>query len=99
MKYRWKKRGDEPDELWALYLILDGGKYAFAEITWYDYLDKWSVFISGFASEETVHVEKRYDLLCDAKNDVMDYAKVWFISGVFQRMNDDEKESWRRYEL
>ena len=100
MKYRWKKTGgDGHDELWRLYLILDGVQYPFAEISWYDYLDKWSVFISGFASEEAVHVEHRYDLLCDAKQEVMDYAKVWLVSGVYQRMNAKEKQNWRECEI
>ena len=100
MKYRWKKTGEDGhDELWTLYLILDGVKYAFAEITWYDYLEKWSVFVSGFASEEAVHVEKRYQLLCDAKQEVLDYAKVWWVSGVYQRMNAEEKQNWRECEI
>ena len=100
MKYRWKKTGEDGhDELWTLYLILDGVKYTFAEVSWYDYVEKWSVFVSGFASDETVHVEKRYQLLCDAKQEVLDYAKVWWVSGVYQRMNDRERKSWHECEV
>jgi hypothetical protein len=100
MKYRWKKTGeDDYDEQWTLYLILDGVKYVFAEISWYGYMEKWGVFVSGFANDETVHVEKRYELLCDAKQEVLDYAKVWWVSGVYQRMNDRERKSWHECDL
>lgn len=101
MRYRWKRRGEGGwDESYMLYLILDGRKYEFAEITWVPDLEKWSVFVSGYASEETVHVElDYYELLCDAKREVLDYAKVWFVSGVYQRMNADEIESWQGYGL
>jgi hypothetical protein len=95
MKYRWKKRGEDWEEMWSLYLILDGHKYPFAEVNWYESMETWTVFVSGYASEEKVHVEKRYPYLCDAKNDVMDYAKVWFVSGVYQGMNADELRHWR----
>jgi hypothetical protein len=100
VRYRWKKTGEGGyDETWSLYLILDGVKYPFSEITWWGERDKWSVFVSGFASEERAHVEKPYELLCDAKKDVLDYAKVWWVSGVFQRMNAQEKKNWLEYEL
>lgn len=97
MKYRWKRRGEEEwdDETWRLYLILDGKQYVFAILTWYGHIERWDVFVAGFVSEEQVHVEKRYDLLCDAKRDVMDYAKVWWVTGAMQRMNEDEKRQWR----
>lgn len=96
MRYRWKKTGEDGyDEMYSLYLILDGHKYSFAEVAWNFNIEKWKVFVSGFASEETVHVEKTYSLLCDAKQEVLDYAKVWFISGAYQRMNADERKSWQ----
>jgi hypothetical protein len=101
VKYRWKRRGEDGwDESYLLYLILDGKKYEFADITWQPDLARWAVFVSGYASEETVHVERdEYELLCDAKRDVLDYMKVWFVSGSFQRMNAAEKDSWLGYGL
>ena len=96
MRYRWKKSTDQwDDDTWKLYLILDGKKYVFAILTWYEHIEKWEVFVAGFVCEQQVHVEKPYDLLCDAKRDVMDYAKVWFVSGVYQGMNADELRHWR----
>jgi hypothetical protein len=100
MKYRWKKTGEGAyDEQWRLYLILDGVKYTFAEVSWYGSVEKWGVFVSGFASEGPVHVEHYYDLLCDAKKEVLDYARVWWVSGVYQRMNAQEKQNWYECEL
>ena len=95
MKYRWKKRGEDWEEMWSLYLILDGHKYPFAEVNWYESMETWTVFVSGYVCEEAVHVEKRYAYLCDAKADVMDYAKVWWVSGALNRMNEDELRQWR----
>jgi hypothetical protein len=96
MKYRWKKETNEwDDDTWKLYLILDGKKYLFALLTWYEHAENWDVFIAGFVCEEHVHVEKPYDLLCDAKRDVMDYAKVWWVTGVANRMNEEELMHWR----
>jgi hypothetical protein len=96
MKYRWKKSTDRwEDDTWNLYLILDGKKYMFAVITWYEHVEEWEVFIAGFVCEDQVHVEKPYKLLCDAKADVMDYAKVWWITGEYQRNNEDELRQWR----
>jgi len=96
VKYRWKRRGEDGwDESYMLYLILDGRKYAFAVITWLPDLEKWDVFVSGYVCEEEAHVERDYyALLCDAKREVLDYAKVWFVSGVMQRMNADERDWW-----
>lgn len=95
MKYRWKKRGEDGyDEQWTLYLILDGKLYPAVEISWYDSIEQWSVFVSGFVCDETVHIEKRYELLCDAKKDALDYMRVWLVSGVYQRMSADERKSW-----
>lgn len=101
MRYRWKRRGEDGwDESYLLYLILDGRKYEFAEITWIPDREKWSVFVSGYVCEETAHVEyDYYELLSDAKREVLDYAKVWYVSGVFNRMNADEKQSWQGYGL
>jgi hypothetical protein len=95
MRYRWAKRGNEWEEMWTLYLILDGKKYGFADVNWYFDMERWGVFVSGFVCEEKAHVERPYELLCDAKNDVLDYAKVWWVSGALQRMNEDEKRQWR----
>lgn len=95
MRYRWKKDGDEYDERHVLYLILDGKKYEFASIEWFPDIELWDVFVSGYVSEDMAPPEEqKYKLLCDAKRDVMDYAQVWWVSGVFQRMNADEKEKW-----
>ena len=97
MKYRWKKTMDKyDDEEWSLYLILDGKKYEFADVTWYPDSERWSVFVSGFVSEVTIEIETvLYELLCDAKTDVLNYAKVWWVSGVYQRKDDDEKLQWQ----
>ena len=96
MRYRWKKSTDRwDDDTWNLYLILDGKKHLFAVVTWYEHTEEWEVFIAGFVCEESVHVEKPYKLLCDAKADVMDYMKVWWISGALNRMNADELRQWR----
>jgi hypothetical protein len=103
MKYRWHKRGEDAyDERWILYLILDhpeggGKKYAAVEVKWHGYMERWSV--SGFVSEEKVHVEKKYEMLCDAKEDIMNYMKVWYVSGALQRMSADELESWHEADL
>ena len=96
MRYRWIKRGeDDWDEAHALYLILDGKKYEFGQINWGEVFERWDLFISGFACEETLDIEKeRYELLCDAKNILLNYARVWYVTGTFQRMSDDEKKSW-----
>lgn len=95
MRYRWKKTGEDGyDEQWRLYLILDEVKYAFSEISWYAHANEWGVFVSGYVIEKKAHVEKPYELLCDAKKDVLDYAKVWWVSGEFHRMNDREKQLW-----
>jgi hypothetical protein len=96
MKYRWKTiRADEYDEAHVLYLILDDGKYEFADISWQFDMERWTVFVAGFVSEQRLDVERPYELLCDAKHDVLTYAKVWWVSGAFQRMNEDEKRQWR----
>ena len=96
MKYRWKKESNiDSEESWCLYLILDGKKYEFASIDWYPDIEQWDVFVTGYVSEDmTPPEEQKYDLLCNAKNDVLTYAQVWWVSGVFQRMNTDEKEKW-----
>jgi hypothetical protein len=100
MKYRWKKTGeDDYDERWVLYLILDGVQYSCVEILWYSNIAKWSVFVSGFVCEEKVHIERPYELLCDAKSDALTYMKVWVVSGVYQRMNADEKQNWHECEI
>lgn len=99
MRYRWKKNVDPwDDEVWRLYLILDGKKYPFAILTWYEHTETWDVFIVGYVSEEQVHVERPYELLCDAKRDVMDYAKVWWVTGAVNRMNADELRWWSEAE-
>jgi hypothetical protein len=97
MRYRWKTvRADEYDEARILYLILDEGKYEFADISWYHSVERWTVFVNGFVSEQRLDVEEaRYELLSDAKHDVLTYAKVWWVTGAFQRMNEDEKRQWR----
>jgi two-component SAPR family response regulator len=96
MKYRWKKFGeDDYDEGHVLYLILDDGKYEFADISWQFDMERWTVFVAGFVSEETLSIEKHYELLSDAKHDVLTYAKVWWVTGAMQRMNEDEKRQWR----
>lgn len=96
MNYRWRKTGEgDYDESYLLYLILDGKKYEFADVTWYSNTEKWKVFVSGFVSEEKLEIERTYELLCDAKEDVLNYAKVWWISGVYQRMDADERRQWR----
>lgn len=100
MKYRWKKTGEDGyDERWVLYLILDDVQYPCVEILWYGNIDKWSVFVSGYVCEEKVHIEKFYELLCDAKADALNYMKVWFVSGVYQRMNAEEKNAWHECEI
>lgn len=96
MKYRWRKHGEDGyDESYVLYLILDGRKYEFADVSWNFNIEKWKVFVSGFVSDDSLDIERPYELLCDAKADVMNYANVWWVSGVFQRMSADEKKGWQ----
>ena len=101
MKYRWKKSENAwDDEVWRLYLILDqpeGGdmKYLSAMVTWYEHTETWDVFVVGSVSEEAVDIERTYELLCDAKEAVMNYMTVWWVTGAMQRMNDDERRQWR----
>lgn len=100
MKYRWKKSTDAwDDEAWILYLILDGKKYEFAVLTWYENTETWDVYIAGYVCEDRAHVEKPYELLCDAKRDVMDYATVWWVSGAMHRKDEDELRQWRESDI
>lgn len=95
MKYRWKKTGEAGyDEMWRLYLILDDQRYPAVEITWYAHLKKWNVFVSGYVSDEKVHVEQMYQYLRDAKEDAMNYMKVWWVSGALQRMSAEDRWHW-----
>ena len=96
MKYRWKKHGEEGyDEAYTLNLILDDGKYELGDVTWYTDIERWHVFVSGYVSEDHADVERNYELLCDAKKELLNYMRVWWVSGAFQRMNDSEKYVWR----
>ena len=100
MKYRWKKTGeDEYDERWVLYLILDGVQYPCVEVLWYSDREVWSVFVSGFVCEEKVHIEKHYELLCDAKADALTYIKVWWVTGEANRMTEGERNAWYEEEI
>ena len=95
MRYRWKKIDNGHTETWVLFLILDGKKHSAVEVSWHEHVEKWIVFVSGYVSEDTTHVEDtRYDLLCDAKREVMDYMQVWWVSGAFQRLSDKERDNW-----
>lgn len=94
MKYRWVKRGIEWEEVWTLFLILDGKKYGFADVNWYFDTEKWELFVSGFVSETALDIEKEYELLSDAKEAALTYAKVWWITGDMQRKDAEEKRQW-----
>lgn len=96
MRYRWKQMDKGYTEAYLLYLIVDDAKYEAAEVTWYGNTERWVVFVSGYVCEDKVHVEgTRYELLCDAKRDVMDYMKVWWVTGEFQRLSEHERDNWR----
>ena len=96
MRYRWKVKEEfEDHDTHELYLILDGRKYLFAVVEYLAFRNQWDVFIVGFVSEGKLEgVEEAYDLLSEAKRIVQNYAKAWFISGEFGRMNDAERNSW-----
>jgi hypothetical protein len=97
MKYAWKVTGrNEWDETHTLYLILDKKKYPFAEIVRHDSFGKYSLWVNGWVSEETLDIERaRYNELKDAKDTAFTYMQVWWVSGAFQRMNDEERKHWQ----
>jgi len=97
MNYAWKTKGrNEWDETHTLYLRLDKKKYPFAEIVWHDSFEKFTMWINGWVSEETLDIERdRYNELKDAKDTAFTYMQVWWVSGAFQRMNDEERKHWQ----
>jgi len=98
MRYRWKKTVDKyDDEEWSLYLILDGKKYGFANINWYSDTEEWELFVSGFVCDDVLDIERTYDLLCDAKEAVMNYMTVWWVTGAMQRMHTEERRQWQEF--
>lgn len=97
MNYAWKTNGrNEWDETHTLYLILDKKKYSFAEIAWNDTLRNYTLWINAYVSEEALDIERaNYSALKDAKDTTFTYMQVWWVSGAFQRMNDDERRHWQ----
>lgn len=97
MKYAWKAKGrNDWDETHTLYLILDKKKYPFAEIAWYDTLEKFTLWINGYVSEEALDIERdNYPSVKDAKDMALTYMQVWWVSGAPQRMTEDERRHWQ----
>lgn len=95
MKYRWKEI--EADAQHSLYLLIDGAAYEVA-IVEKRYPDMpWTAFVAGFVDAEKTPVEGdvQWDDVHDAKKEVLTYIKVWWVSGAFRRMSEDELEAWR----
>lgn len=95
MRYRWKRnRGDENE--WRMYLILDGTHYEALEVIWYDDRERWKVYVSGFVCEDVLDLERTYfELLSDAKKAALNFMRVWWVSGVMQRMPEKELDNWK----
>jgi hypothetical protein len=98
VKYRWKTHTQ--DEFYRLCLLIDGDTYEVATVEKNRYTNEpdWTAFVTGFVSEEKTPVEGvSWEYLIDAKAAVLNYIKVWWVSGAFQRMDDKERSQWRQF--
>lgn len=103
MKYRWKETDEGMQHKLCLLIdhpVIGGRMYEAAYLDRAYTAEHWTAFISGFIDEEQTPVEGVFwEDLHDAKKEVLAYIKVWWVTGTFQRMNEEEREAWENISL
>lgn len=93
MKYRWKEVED--DVQYELRLLIDGVTYVVASVERRYGGYPWVAYVSGFVDQGQTPVEGVcWDDLYEAKQEVLTFIKVWWVTGAFQRLSDTERETW-----